>query len=97
MGIQGGTRFTDGTEMDFFVRNKCFPWGRNRKFLSKITQDNICHGNFTKITPELQQLFIQAFDSDLPNYRPNMEEWSKAFKKIILNGTVDFSRIFLFP
>ncbi len=97
MGIQGGTRFTDGTEMDFFVRNKCFPWGRNRKFLSKTTQDNIQHRNFTKISPALQQLFIRAFDSDIPNKRPEMKEWNAAFHQMISNQPSGFSNLFSFP
>jgi len=97
MAIQGGTRFTDGTEMDFFVKNKCFPWGHNRKFLSKMTQDDIRHGNFQRISSELQILFLRSFDSDSPSLRPSMNEWSKAFLSILNNRSVNFERIFVFP
>ncbi len=96
-GVTGGARFTDGTEMDFFVRNKCFPWGRNRKFLSKMTQDDLLHGNFQKISPELQTLFLRAFDSDSPKLRPSMQEWSKAFVNFLSDRSVSFNRMFSFP
>ncbi|MFZ9299715.1 MAG: hypothetical protein ACO23V_01990 [Chitinophagaceae bacterium] len=96
MAIQGGTRFTDGTEMDFFVKNKCFPWGRNRKYLSRITQNDIKHGNFVKLSVELQTLFLRAFDSDSPSLRPSMNEWSKAFLNYLGNGSIQFGKLFKF-
>jgi len=95
-GVMGGTRFTDGTEMDFFVRNKCFPWGRNRKFLSQETQQDTRHSNFTKISQELQGLFLRAFDSDMPKTRPAMKEWSNAFVRFLQDPPGPFSKLFRF-
>jgi serine/threonine protein kinase len=92
--VLGGTRFSDGTERDFFIKNKCFPWGRNRKFLSVGTQNDFRHGNFLKVSLEIQQLFIRAFDSDLPNQRPSMSEWSKALLAFLQNSSVRFDNLF---
>jgi hypothetical protein len=92
--VLGGTRFSDGTERDFFIKNKCFPWGRNRKFLSVGTQNDFRHGNFLKVSSEIQQLFIRAFDSDFPNQRPSMSEWSKALLAFLQNSSIQFDKIF---
>lgn len=92
--VLGGTRFSDGTERDFFIKNKCFPWGRNRKFLSKATQDDFRHGNFLKVSGDLQQLFIRAFDSDHPSQRPSMGEWSVAFITFLQNRSIQFDGLF---
>jgi serine/threonine protein kinase len=92
--VTGGSRFSDGTERDFFIKNKCFPWGRNRKFLSVGTQNDFRHGNFLKVSSEIQQLFIRAFDSDLPSQRPSMTEWSAVFLKFLQNSTIQFDKLF---
>lgn len=95
-GIRGGTRFSDGTERDFFIKNKCFPWGKNRKFLSVGTQNDFRHGNFLKVPREIQQLFIRAFDADSPSQRPSMSEWRNAFFAFLQNPAVKFDRLFLY-
>jgi|GEM_PF-2139707 len=92
--VLGGTRFSDGTERDFFIKNKCFPWGRNRKFLSVGTQNDFRHANFLKVSSELQHLFIRAFDSDLPSQRPSMDEWSRGLLDFLQNNSVQFDRLF---
>jgi serine/threonine protein kinase len=92
--VLGGTRFSDGTERDFFIKNKCFPWGRNRKFLSVGTQNDFRHGNFMKVSPDIQQLFIRAFDSDIPNQRPSMAEWSRALLASLQNSSIQFDKLF---
>ena len=96
MSVQGGTRFTDGTTFDFFSKNKCFPWGRNRKFLSRSTHDNINHSNFKFISSDLQALFLRAFDGDAPSLRPAMHEWSKAFLTFLSDRSIKFNQIFVF-
>jgi DNA-binding helix-hairpin-helix protein with protein kinase domain len=95
--VLGGTRFTDGTEMEFFVRNKCFAWGRNRRFLSPTTLNEVRHNNFQKIPASLQTLFIRAFDSDAAAQRPHMKEWITAFEAFLGDTRVDFRRLFDFP
>lgn len=94
--VLGGTRFSDGTERDFFIKNKCFPWGRNRKFLSAGTQNDFRHGNFLKVSPDIQKLFIRAFDSDLPSQRPSMAEWSRALLAFLQNSSIQFDNLFRF-
>ena len=95
--VLGGTRFMDGTEMDFFVRNKCFAWGRNRKFLSRQTQDDPRHNNFTRIPESLQRLFIRAFDSDVPALRPSMKEWMMALENLLSDPAANPNRRFVVP
>lgn len=93
--VLGGTRFTDGTERGFFVKNKCFAWGRNRKFLHPQTLNDALHNNFTRIPGELQQLFTRAFDSDAPQNRPGMPEWRTAFQDFISGmGSSGFNNLF---
>lgn len=91
-----GTRFREGTEFRFFRDQKCYPWGRNRKFLDPDLQNNYKWGNFTKLSADLQQLFIRAFDSDFPNQRPSMQEWTKALSDFILNNKTPFDKLFTF-
>jgi hypothetical protein len=62
-----------------------------------MTQDDINHGNFLKLSPELQTLFVRAFDSDAPNQRPSMQEWAKAFVGFLSGGSIAFNRLFDFP
>ena len=95
--VLGGTRFTDGTEMEFFVRNKCFAWGRNRKFLSDQTHNDPRHNNFQRIPAGMQRLFTRAFDSDLPSQRPTMKEWMSEFEGLLQDRSVDLKRIFTIP
>jgi serine/threonine protein kinase len=95
--VLGGTRFTDGTEMEFFVRNKCFAWGRNRKFLSQQTQGDPRHNNYTRLSSGMQGLFLRAFDSDLPSQRPTMKEWINAFEAMLQDTSVDFKRLLNIP
>jgi serine/threonine protein kinase len=92
----GGTRFRDGTEMSYFRNHKCYPWGRNRKFLDKNIQNDFRWGNFRALSPELQRLFLRAFDSDLPTQRPSMSEWSKALLAFLQNRSIHFDRLFKF-
>ena len=92
--VLGGTRFSDGTERDFFIKNKCFPWGRNRKFLSAGTQNDFRHGNFLKVSTDIQNLFIRAFDSDHPSQRPSMLEWNRALLNFLQNKTIQFDKLF---
>ena len=95
--VLGGTRFTDGTEMDFYVKNKCFAWGRNRKFLSQQTQSDVRHNNFTGVPSAMQRLFIRAFDSDLPSQRPSMKDWMVEFEALLQDRSTDFKRLFTIP
>jgi serine/threonine protein kinase len=92
--VLGGSRFSDGNDTVFFIKNKCFPWGRNRKFLCADSQNDFRHGNFSKVSSEIQQLFIRAFDSDLPSQRPSMTEWSAAFLTFLQNSTIQFDKLF---
>ncbi len=90
----GGTRFRDGTEFSYYRDNKCYPWGRNRKFLDPKIQNDVIWGNYTKLSPDIQQLFLRAFDSDTPGQRPSMEEWSKAISAFLRNPSVRFDKLF---
>ena len=92
--VMGGDKFSEGTERDFFVKNKCFPWGRNREFLSKQTQNDFRHGNFLKVSTDIQSLFVRAFDSDLPSSRPSMAEWNKALLSFLSDPKIDFENLF---
>jgi serine/threonine protein kinase len=93
--VLGGTRFTDGTERGFYVKNKCFAWGRNRKFLHQQTLTDVWHSNFPRISGELQQLFVRAFDSDTPQNRPGMMEWRDRFQDFISDqGSSGFKKLF---
>ncbi|MCE2712692.1 MAG: hypothetical protein LW688_09150 [Cryomorphaceae bacterium] len=92
----GGTRFRDGTEMSYFRNHKCYPWGRNRKFLDPKIQNDFRWGNFRNLSPQLQQLFIRAFDSDLPSQRPSMQEWSIALLTFLQNRSIQFDKLFRF-
>jgi serine/threonine protein kinase len=92
--VLGGTRFTDGTEMQFFVRNMCFAWGRRRKFLGQQTQNDKSHANFKKLPASMQQLFIRSFDSDQPSGRTPMSEWIGSFQELLQDRTTDFKRLF---
>ena len=94
--VRGGTRFTDGNTPEFYVKNKCFAWGRNRKFLTMETQNDFRHNNFKQISPGLQKLFIRAFDSDFPSNRPSMAEWTKEFKLFLSDKKIEFNTIFNF-
>jgi serine/threonine protein kinase len=94
--VTGGTRFTDGISTEFYVKNKCFAWGRNRKFLHEETLNDFRHNNFKNISPGLQKLFIRAFDSDFPSNRPTMTEWKKEFEEFLLDKNIKFNKIFTF-
>ena len=94
--VIGGTRFTDGINTEYYVKNKCFAWGRNRKFLSSETQNDFRHNNFKQISPGLQKLFIRAFDSDIPSNRPSMAEWKKEFELFLTDKNINFKNLFTF-
>jgi serine/threonine protein kinase len=94
--VIGGTRFTDGINTEYYVKNKCFAWGRNRKFLHKETLNDFRHNNFNQISTGLQKLFIRAFDSDFPSNRPSMAEWKKEFEAFLLDNSIKFESIFTF-
>ena len=94
--VRGGSRFTDGNTPEFYIKNKCFAWGRNRKFLTNMTQNDISHNNFKHISIGLQKLFIRAFDSDFPSNRPSMAEWKKEFEVFISNKNIKFDSLFTF-
>jgi serine/threonine protein kinase len=94
--VTGGTRFTDGISTEFYVKNKCFAWGRNRKFLHQQTLNDFRHNNFKQIPLGLQKLFIRAFDSDFPSNRPTMVEWKKEFEAFLLDKNIKFNTIFSF-
>jgi len=93
-GVLGKTRFTDGTNRDFYIENRCFPWGKNGKFLQISSP---YHYNFEKFTNELQQLFIRALDADIPSKRPSMGEWSNAFLNALRQQNLNFETLFQFP
>jgi len=94
--VKGGARFTDGISTDFYVKNKCFAWGRNRKFLHEETLNDFRHNNFKQIPLGLQKLFSRAFDSDFPSNRPTMTEWKNEFQKFLLDKKIKFNSIFTF-
>jgi serine/threonine protein kinase len=94
--VKGGTRFTDGISTEFYVKNKCFAWGRNRKFLHEETLNDFRHNNFNQIPEGLKKLFIRAFDSDFPSNRPSMAEWKKEFEVFLLDKKIKFNTIFNF-
>jgi serine/threonine protein kinase len=89
-----GTRYREGTQFFFFRDNKCYPWGRNRKFLDPKLQNDVKWGNFTKLHPDIQQLFLRAFDCDKPNQRPSMNEWSNALASFIQDKNISFEKLF---
>jgi len=91
-----GMRFSDFTEFKSFRDAKCYPWGRNRKFLDPKLHNDIKWGNFTRLSDDLQQLFLRAFDSDLPSQRPSMIEWSNALADFIQNRNTPFEKLFRF-
>jgi serine/threonine protein kinase len=92
----GGRRFRDGTEFSYFRDNLCYPWGRNRNHLDPMLQNDPKWSNFTRLSPELQKLFLRAFDSDIPTQRPNMSEWKQAFEGFLQKPGLDFKKIFTF-
>ena len=94
--VTGGTRFTDGISTEFYVKNKCFAWGRNRKFLHEETIKDHRHNNFKQISTGLQKLFTRAFDSDFPSNRPSMAEWKKEFELFIYDKNTKFNSLFTF-
>ena len=89
--VRGGTRFSDGETMEYYVNNRCFAWGKNRKFLTPQTKNNWRHNNFNFISPQLQTLFIRAFDSEIRSNRPAPSEWFAELKAFIMvnNGKLN--------
>jgi DNA-binding helix-hairpin-helix protein with protein kinase domain len=93
-GVQGASRFTDGTVRDFFAQNKCYPWGRNGRFLKRTA---VQHENFPRLPKDLQALFLRAFDSDTPSQRPDMRAWSEALVRFLSDRSIRFEQLFQFP
>jgi serine/threonine protein kinase len=89
--VRGGTRFSDGDTRDYYIKNRCFAWGKNRKFLTSETKNDWRHNNFNFISPQLQTLFIRAFDSEIRANRPAPSEWSAELKAFIMvnNGKLN--------
>jgi DNA-binding helix-hairpin-helix protein with protein kinase domain len=92
--VRGGTRFSDGETMEYYVKNRCFAWGKNRKFLTSETKNNWRHNNFNFISPQLQTLFIRAFDSEIRTNRPAPSEWSAELKAFIMVNTGKLNTLF---
>ena len=84
--VRGETRFRDGDTAEYYINNHCFAWGKNRKFLSDGTKNDWRHNNFNKVSPEIQNLFIRAFDSQIPNQRPTPLEWFEELRKFLINN-----------
>jgi DNA-binding helix-hairpin-helix protein with protein kinase domain len=91
-GIQGKTRFTDGTNRDFFMQNQCFPWGKNGKFLEISPQ----HANFKRLPEILKDLFVRALDAPARHLRPDMAEWQKGFVLLLKDPSLQFDKFFKF-
>jgi DNA-binding helix-hairpin-helix protein with protein kinase domain len=91
-GVQGVSRFTDGSDREFFLKNKCFPWGKNKNYLKHVAQ----HDNFSYLPDQIQKLFLSAFDCDSPSQRPGMRAWSTAFLQLLSDRAVCFEKLFRF-
>jgi DNA-binding helix-hairpin-helix protein with protein kinase domain len=91
-GLQGKTRFTDGTTRDFFMEKQCFPWGKNGKFL-EISEK---HYNFSRLPDYLRNLFILAFDGNIRHTRPDMQSWCNALFTIVQDKSINFGKLFTF-
>ena len=89
--VRGETRFRDGDTAEYYMNNHCFAWGKNRKFLTSQTKNDWRHNNFNFISPQLQTLFIRAFDSEIRSNRPAPSEWSAELKAFIMvnNGKLN--------
>ena len=92
--VLGGTRFSDSSQNHYFINNHCFAWGKNRKFLSDGTKNDWRHNNFNKVSPEIQNLFIRAFDSQIPNQRPTPLEWFEELRKFLINNQGKMHNLF---
>jgi DNA-binding helix-hairpin-helix protein with protein kinase domain len=95
--VYGGTRFTDGTTTEFMVKKMCFAWGRNRKFLTPESQNCMVHGNFRFLPTDVQNLFVRAFDSDIPKNRPTPAEWVAALRGYLTKSGAMINSQFKMP
>jgi DNA-binding helix-hairpin-helix protein with protein kinase domain len=82
--VRGETRFRDGDTAEYYINNRCFAWGKNRKFLTPQTKNDWRHNNWQFISPQLQTLFIRALDSEIRTNRPTPSEWFKELQAFIM-------------
>jgi serine/threonine protein kinase len=92
-GIAGVSRFRDGTERNYFMKNRCFPGGKNGPFLSCASE----HQRFEKMPEILKKLFRRALDAQEPSARPTPREWQMALAGVLSDPTLDFSNLFELP
>lgn len=92
--VRGETRFRDGDTAEYYINNRCFAWGKNRKFLSSETKKDWRHNNFNFISAQLQTLFLRAFDSDFPGNRPSPTEWFVEIKKFMIANNGKLNNLF---
>ena len=92
--VRGDTRFRDGDTAEYYINNRCFAWGKNRKFLSSETKNDWRHNNFNFISPQLKTLFIRAFDSEFSNNRPSPSEWFLEIKRFMTDNSGKLNTLF---
>lgn len=92
-GIQGDSRFRDGTERSFFMKNRCFPGGQNRKYI-RCSQE---HQRFDKMPKSLRTLFCRALDAQNLSDRPTPREWQITMEAVLTDQALDFSTMFNLP
>jgi len=92
-GVQGVSRFSDLTNREDFSKNKCFPWGRNQKFL----RHDPLHDNFVRLPNSLQNLFVLAFDSNEPYQRPGLQAWVDGLLDMLSDKSICFEKLFNIP
>ena len=92
-GIAGVSRFRDGTERNYFMKNRCFPGGKNGPFLSCASE----HQRFEKMPEILKKLFRRALDAQEPSARPTPREWQMALAGVLSDPALDFSNLFELP
>ena len=95
--VRGETRFRDGDTVEYYINNRCFAWGKNRKFLSSQTKQDWRHNNFNFIGAQLQTLFLRAFDSDFPGNRPSPTEWFVEIKRFMIANNGKLNNLFKSP
>ena len=92
-GVQGDSRFRDGTERSFFMQNRCFPGGQNRKYL-RCSQE---HQRFEKLPKNIRALFCRALDAQNLSDRPSPREWQTNLQDVLTDKAVDFTAMFNLP
>jgi serine/threonine protein kinase len=79
----------NGQTIQDLIANKYFPNGKNKNKFLTIPKP---HKNFTILSPELQDFFIDAFEGN-PDNRPTMKQMSDAILKEIQSKKPTFTLI----